>query len=80
MVTTYYAPPVYAPAPVTTTYYRYGLLGRRGVAVTSYASPAPVVTYPAPPVVTYYGTPSVTTYYAPRRTVTYYPTPTFYPW
>ena len=45
---TYYAPPaVVAPAPVTVTTYRYGLLPRRSVTVRSYAvpAPAPVVVY-----------------------------------
>jgi hypothetical protein len=77
----YYAPPVVAPGTVTTSYYRYGLLGRR-VAVRSYATPAPVVSYygaPAP-VVSYYGAPTVTTYYRPRRVVTYYSAPVYCPW
>jgi hypothetical protein len=69
VVTAYYAP---APAPVTVTTYRYGLLGRRQTTIASYAAPAPVVTYYAPPtpVVSYYAVPSVPV--AQPMTVTYY--------
>jgi hypothetical protein len=51
---TYYAPAYYAPAPVVTTY-RYGLLPRRSVTVSSYYAPAPVYYAPAPRFVRYRG-------------------------
>jgi hypothetical protein len=59
-VSYYYAPPAVVAPPAAVTTYRYGVLPRRRVTVTTYAPPA--VTYYAPPVVV---TPRAARYYAP---------------